>query len=98
MKTTSELLKEAGVPDVRPERWTAHLFSMERFAALVRDQYREDLFGTDMEPIAFVSLAIWQSGKYRPDDCFGEVKGDDDCAVYTAKQLAAAVVRAKDLK
>ena len=82
MKTITEMAREVGMG---VELGLAPVFNryvhLERFAALVREQYREELLDVGMEPLKMLSEL--QSGTMD---------------VYTAEQLAAAVLRAKEVK
>ena len=105
MKTITEMAWEAGGVF---EPTTTPLFNrqmqFEKFAALVREQYREELLGSN-EAVRFYSWRF-SDGEYY-EETFATKKDAERkmcgyvgqaIAVYTADQLAAAVLRAKEVK
>ncbi len=81
---TYELLRDDKIEQVRKDcgAWRAlyTVEQIERFAALVRERYREELLGAGVEPIHHEMHA---------GVCVG---------YFSAEQLAAAVLRAKEHK
>lgn len=88
---------EGGIPYVTPVATGSCLNELERLATLVRDNYRAELLAGVGEPVAEVSdLGLAKYNKLRHGNGPWNGPLEDDSPLYTADQLAAAVLAARN--